>query len=370
MANRTQIYAFVGTDEAMVQESALKQARQLAPADNDFGLEIIAGIADNAGQVGPIIGRTLEAIRTLPFFGGDKVVWLQEANFFGDTETGKAEASVSAQETLMNYLEGGLPPDVTFILSATAIDKRRSFYKRLGKVAKITVHDRLDATKSGWERAVMQHVNDRANALGLKFSRSALERFTLRVGADTRFIDAELEKLSLYIAEKSVSDHDIDAIVSQSHTGFIFDIGEAISHQNLPLALKLIDFQLRREESPITILLAAIVPKVRSLLYVRDLMDHYKLSVSHNYRDFQQQMTALPPEATSHLPRSKDGGVNLYPLFLATSAASKFTLTHLRSAFEACLEANLRLVTTSLDPKVVLHQLAARILTGGEAPRR
>jgi DNA polymerase-3 subunit delta len=55
--------------------------------------------------------------------------------------------------------------------------------------------------------------------------------------------------------------------------------------------------------------------------------------------------------------------VNAYGMFLTAQAARKFTLAELRAGIEACLEANLRLVTTGLDHRLVLHQLAARILT-------
>jgi DNA polymerase-3 subunit delta len=53
---------------------------------------------------------------------------------------------------------------------------------------------------------------------------------------------------------------------------------------------------------------------------------------------------------------------------MTAQAARRFTLAELRDALEACLEANLRLVTTGLDHRLVLHQLAARILAGKAAP--
>jgi DNA polymerase-3 subunit delta len=78
-------------------------------------------------------------------------------------------------------------------------------------------------------------------------------------------------------------------------------------------------------------------------------------------------LDALPPSATSHLPRKKDGaGFNAYPLFLALGEASRFTLDELHNGLAACLEANSKLVTTQLDSKVVLE----RLLVGLLAPRK
>ena len=145
----TAIHAFLGTDEALVKEAAMKLSQKLAPKDNEFGLEIVSGSADNADQAIQVVGRAIEAIQTLPFFGGDKVVWLQGVNFVGESQTAKAESTLAALDTLVGVLEAGLPSDVTFILSSGEIDKRRTFYKRLEKIAKVEVHDKLDTTKAG-----------------------------------------------------------------------------------------------------------------------------------------------------------------------------------------------------------------------------
>lgn len=371
---KTSVYAFLGTDEALVKEAAMKLSQKLAPKDNEFGLEIVSGAADNADQAIQVVGRAIEAIQTLPFFGGDKVVWLQGVNFVGESQTAKAESTLAALETLLEVLEAGLPPDVTFILSAGEIDKRRTFYKRLEKIAKVELHDKLDTSKAGWESAVMSHVTDRAAVLGVKFRGAALEHFVHQVGSNTRSIDSELEKLSLYAGDRPITEDDVAAITSLSHTGFIFDIGEAISRRDLPKTLELIDFQLNRGESGIAILLAAIVTKVRALLHVRDLAETHGVEAGGNYTAYQTRLDKLPAHAIGHLGRTKEGKLNAYGLYMTAPAARRFTLAELRDAVEACLEANLRLVTTGLDQRLVLHQLAARILaprpSTGPSPRR
>ena len=125
-AKSKNLFAFLGTDEARVKEAAMECAKKLAPADDEFALETISGQADNSDHAAQIVGQTIEAIQTLPFFGGEKVVWLQSANFFGDSVTGRAQATLSAMEALTDLLEVGIPPDVQFVISATEIDKRRT----------------------------------------------------------------------------------------------------------------------------------------------------------------------------------------------------------------------------------------------------
>src|SRR5437660_1594843 len=90
---------------------------------------------------------------------------------------------------------GGRPDEPTFLLSATEIDKRRSFFLNLKKLAKIEIHDALDTSKSGWEEEAAMRIEQAAGERGLKFQPEALELFTLCTGGDRRNIASELEKL-------------------------------------------------------------------------------------------------------------------------------------------------------------------------------
>src|SRR5881296_910279 len=130
------IYAVVGSDEAEVKRVAAELATNLTPPEaGDFGLEIIDGVAENADQAAARIRSTIEALQTLPFFGSTKVVWLKSANFLGDTQLSCATSVQSALEELSELIENGLGSDVIFLISATEVDKRRSFYRLLVKRA-------------------------------------------------------------------------------------------------------------------------------------------------------------------------------------------------------------------------------------------
>ena len=145
-----QLYAVVGSDESAVKAAASELAVELAPADaGDFGVEMIDGCADNADQAAARIRSTIEALQTLPFFGGGKLVWLKNANFLGDTKLGGAAAVTEALEELGAVLAGDLGAgEVKFLLSAIEVDKRRSFYKALAKHAELQVFDKLDTNRS------------------------------------------------------------------------------------------------------------------------------------------------------------------------------------------------------------------------------
>jgi DNA polymerase-3 subunit delta len=62
------------------------------------------------------------------------------------------------------------------------------------------------------------------------------------------------------------------------------------------------------------------------------------------------------------LPRKKDGSINGYTLGLAAQQAHRFETKQLIAGLEACLEANLRLVTSQLDHELVLTEIVVKLL--------
>ncbi|MGZ5504493.1 MAG: hypothetical protein ACXWGY_07520, partial [Chthoniobacterales bacterium] len=98
----------------------------------------------------------------------------------GDSIIGKSIAVQDALEELADVLEAGLAPDITFLLSATEVDKRRSFYKSLGKRAEVQVIDKLDSSRSGWEEEATEIVRAKAKKRGLLLQEEARAAFAGR----------------------------------------------------------------------------------------------------------------------------------------------------------------------------------------------
>jgi DNA polymerase-3 subunit delta len=358
------IHAIVGSDESAIKNAAKELATKLAPADaGDFGVEIIDGAADNAEQAATRIRSAIEALQTLPFFGGSKLVWLKNANFLGDNPIGRAAGVQFALEELAAELDGQFGPEVTFLLSATEVDKRRSFYRTLGKYAEVQVLDKLDSNRSGWEEEATDLVQARAQQRKLSFDEDALDLFTLLTGGDTRQVENELEKIDVYLGqERRVALSQVRALVPLSRSGVIFELGNAMAERDLARALTLVRRLLDQGESAIGILLVAIIPTIRNLLLAKDLMDRHRLTRPFAPFSFISALNRLPASATEHLPRKKDGSINGYALGIAATQAHRFQADHLIAGLEACLEANLQLVTTQLDHELILNQIVVKLL--------
>ena len=358
------IYAVVGSDEAEVKRIAAELAEKLTPPGlGDFGLEVIDGCADNAEQAASRIRSAIEALQTLPFMGGSKLVWLKNANFLGDNTIGRAASVQMALEELSEIINADLGNDVTFLFSATEADKRRSFYKALTKRAEVQVIDRLDSNRSGWEEEAGEIVRGRANKLKLQFDDDALELFVLLTGGDTRQIDNELDKIDIFLGQdRQVTSEYVRELVPLSRAGVIFELGNALAVRDLERALKLVRRLLDQGETAIGILLVAILPTIRNLLLAKDLMERHRLQRPHAPFTFISAINRLPASATEHLPRKKDGSINGYALGIAAQNAHGFETRQLVEAMQTCLEANLKLVTSQLDHELILTEIVVKFL--------
>ena len=365
------IHAVVGKNDSAVKEAARTPAEKLAPVSlEDLSTEIIDGDSAYADTAAERIYATIAALQTLPFFGGEKLVWLKSASFLADDALGGSNAVTEALDALAELLEAGLPSEVRFLVSAVNVDKRRRFLKVLSKIGQVAVHDGVDNKKSGWEGKAAPLLAQRVAARKLRFESEAEHLFTFRTGGDVRHIENELEKIDLYLGpeRRDVTLDDVRQLVSRSRDSVIFELGDAIQRRKLDDALELLAQLLQQKETPIGILLVAIVPTVRNILLMKDLQENHRVRCPENAYHFGHALERLPPETTAHLPRKKDGTVNAFGLGFAAPASGRFTLAELQAGLRACLEANLALVTTGTEPRIVLEQLLVRLLSREAAP--
>lgn len=363
--SRSNIHVVVGTDEGMVREEALKLWRELTGgADEGFNHEVVEGNALKVDDVFRIVPELLQALMTYSMFGGDKVVWLRNATFFGSDRTSDSESVLNEVISLTQQLEKGLPDGVSLIISADKIDKRRAFWKFLEKNANVQVHDRIDMSQQGWEEQVAALVLDKSREVGLQFENDALELFINLAGEATQQIVNELEKLRLYLGDRQVvTIDDVRLMVPLSREGVIFETGRALQAGNAARAIELINEQMEMGESAVAIIRASIIPTVRNLYMARLALDLTKSS-GRNYNEFQTAVNRLPAEKRAWLPLKKSGdGYNIYPVFLSLSGAQSFTLENLEKIMHAAARADKMLVTTGLDDRMILHRLITEIAT-------
>jgi DNA polymerase-3 subunit delta len=358
------IYFVTGSDEAAVKKAARALAEKLAPGADAFGLETIDGAVDTVDACTRAAEDAVQALLTLPFLGGSKLVWLKSAAFLADSVAGRSESVTNALEKLCDVLKAGLPVGVTFLLSAPHTDKRRTLYKTLTKLADTQIHDMPDLGFRAGEEEIIEWTTSRVHKRDLQLSPEAVETLAARIGLDTGQLENELDKLETAFGKSHpIGAEDVRGLVPQTREGGIFDLSEAIARRNLPLALDTLQQLMRQGEKGVGILLAAIVPTVRNLLLVKDLLVRHKISPPTQPQFFGSSLKRLPESALSHLPRKKDGSLNTYPLGIAAINASHYALPELEAAFAGCAAANQELLSGRMTDDVVLTRLLIGFLS-------
>jgi DNA polymerase-3 subunit delta len=358
------IYFVTGSDEATVKKAASALAKKLAPGADAFGLETIDGAVETVDACTRAAEETVQALLTLPFLGGTKLVWLKSAAFLADSIAGRSEGVSSALEKLCEVLKEGLPDGVTFLLSAPQADKRRAIYKTLCKLAETETHDMPDLGFRAGEEEIIEWTMSRVHKKDLQLSPEAVETLAARIGLDSGQLDNELDKLETAFGKAHpIGAEEVRGLVPQTREGGIFDLSEAVARRNLPLALDTLQQLMRQGEKGVGILLAAVVPTVRNLLLAKDLLVRHKISPPAQAHFFAGSLKRLPESALSHLPRKKDGTLNAYPLGIAAVNASHFTLPELEAGFAGCAAANQELLSGRMTDDVILTRLLIGFLS-------
>ncbi|MDO4411027.1 MAG: DNA polymerase III subunit delta [Akkermansia sp.] len=348
------VHLIFGSDDGLVSEKSSLLFGKLTEGTDEFSHEIIEGNVADSEIAEQTIHQTIEALCTLPFFGGLKVVWLKNCTFLDDSIIAKSASVIKALESLQTLLEKGLGEQVKLLISATGYDKRRSFNKFLISLAQCQEYNTPDITKDGWEESLKPIIRQLCDERGLSFEASALELFIHRVSESTRQIASDIEKLDIYLGQerRQITIEDVEIMVPLTRSGVIFEISRALESKNIATAIKLIDFQLERGENAIAIMRATFIPTIRNLLTARMLIEEFGLKV------LPKQISNLPPSALGLIPLKKDGTPNIYPLFNAMKHAGKYNTKQLKKSLRECLRADRALVSSSLNPRLILHQLA------------
>lgn len=357
------VYFVSGSDDAAVKKSASELAKKIAPDADAFGLEVIDGGVETVDAAISRTSEAMQALATLPFLGGTKLVWLKSASYLADTVCGRSEAVLGSLEALCDFIEEGLPGGVSFLMSAPGADKRRSAYKRLSKIARTTICDKPTLGFGAGEEELVDWTAREMHKKGLKFTPEAVESLAARIGLDSGRLGTEIEKIeTAFGSAHEITSEDIRRLVPSTRESGVFDLGNAISARNLPLALETLEQLFHQGEKGVGILLASIVPTMKTLIVAKHLMVRYKLRPPARPQDFASVLAKLPTSETGFLPRKKDGTLNSWGLGVAAKSSVHYTLEELQNGIHACAEANMKMVTGGGAEDVVLTRLLVGLM--------
>jgi DNA polymerase-3 subunit delta len=362
-ANKTKaasIYLLAGSDETAVKTSAGELAKKLTP-DDPMNFETIDGRALSVDEATNSIAKVREAILTLPFFGGGKLVWWKGVNFFDESGVGKFASVKEELESLLPDLETVDGTSVTLLISATGVHKGRAFGKAIAKLAEMKAFDLPDLRNTSEDEIIFQ-IERRMTAAGLRPGEGAAERFFEATGVDTAQWAQELEKLSLYAGDagQELTRDDVNQVISGSREVLIWDFCHAVLEGDAKAALAQLSALLGQDESEVGLLIL-LAGQVRLAALAAALTEGRMLRIKSG-RFASAEVTA---EGTAYLPRKKSGEpISTYALGQAALRSQKRPARFWFAALAAIYRAQREMLTGESDKRRALELVVLEIVAG------
>lgn len=365
-----------GEDDFNVKQRARQVFQKWSEELGGMDHETVDAQVTNGGEAIKSISRLREALNTLPFFGGGKAVWFQNCSFLGDDRTAGSAAVTEALAELAAELKAFKWNNVRLLVSAGKVDKRKTFYKTLEKIGQVETFAALSVDDKDWGSKAEDHALRQLKALKKSISDEALAELVNNVGPNLRQLTSEVEKVALYTRDRAqIEVEDVAAIVTRNKQARAFALGDALGDRDLPRLLRCLDEEMwemkfDKDKSEIG-LLYGLISKVRAMIFLREMLREKWLQPEADYSRFKAQLERIPKDKLPEDRRFNPLALNPFILFKALPHARRYSTEELVRAMELLLQCNQKLISSSLDEKLVLQQALVEIVRSktGAAPR-
>jgi DNA polymerase-3 subunit delta len=356
-----------GDDEFAVKQRAKEIYQKWCAELGGMDHEIIDASVGNSGEALKALAKLREALQTLPFFGGGKVVWLQNCNFLGEERTASAQAVTETLGEISQELKDFDWKNVRLLISAGKVDKRKVFYKSIDKTGSVETFAGWSMDDKDWAEQAEMYARRLLRELKKEISEEALAQLVANVGPNVRLLNNEIEKLSLFVgARDKINADDISQIVTRNKQARAFALGDALGDRNLPQLLRCLDeemweMQFDKKKSEIG-MLYGLITKVRVLIFLKEMINAGWLKLGSDYSRFKTQLDKVPADALPEDKKLNPLSMNPYVLFKASGQAKNYSSAELVRAMDLLLQCNRQLVLSNLDESLVLQQTLVKIV--------
>ena len=371
-AKSTSLALVCGDDDFAVKQRAKQLFQEWSAELGGMDHETIEATVSNGGDALTAIGKLREALNTLPFFGGGKVVWLCDCNFLGEDRTASSAAVTETLAELAEELKKFSWQNVRLLISAGKVDKRKVFYKTLDKLGTTEVFSAWSQDDKDWAERAESAARDALSKREKNISEPALAELIGRAGANARQLENEVEKLCVFTGERNkIEMADVTAICAHNKTAKAFALGDALGDRDLPRLLKRLDEELwetkfDKDKSEIG-LLYGLISKVRAMLLLKEMLREGWVKDTKDYNSFKAQLERVPADKLAAERKFNPLSLNPYVLYKALPQVKKYTSAELVRAMDVLLRCNQRLVSSGLDETLVLQQALVQIVAPSAA---
>jgi len=267
------LYLVSGGDEYLVSTQGKALVEKLCPPeDQGFGLEIIEARCSIVAEAVDAVRRCVEALQTIGFLGGRKVVWLKDANFLAGGVIGQSNDTKEAVARLTALIKSGIPPGETLVVTSPKVDRRSAFFKACQSAGQIAEYD-VPEKSYQLENHAREVVSSQLRKAGISMPAQVMEVFLAKTGTDTRQIVNEIEKLSVYLGDrKEATLEDIRDVVCASRDAAAWDLADAVGNRDLKSALRMLRQLAFQGENEVGMIIG-LENRFREIVLYRECLD-------------------------------------------------------------------------------------------------
>jgi DNA polymerase-3 subunit delta len=307
------LYLFYGDEEFLMQRALRRLEEALQAQTGEAPLKVV----QESQEVG--LAEFLAQARMAPLWGSGQLLVLRRADAYPP----------EALKAILDYLEHPAPRS-WIVLMAEGLKTR--------DVGKHPVWSRLqeqEAALGFWrlrEGELYQWLGREAQALGKSLNAAAAQRLAEIVGENLSELSQELNKLALFAGpEKALTPNLVSQLASHSRTYNIFALVDTLGEREASKCLSALDHLLDLGEPPAKIL-GMLARQLRLLMRIKETPP------------------GMAPEA-----QARSLGVPQYQLKKMAAQAGRFSVQGLRAHLALLHQADLRLKTSTGDPRLCLE---------------
>lgn len=360
-----------GEDDFSVKQRAKQLYKKWTEELGGMDHEIIDATVANVNETLKTLAKLREALQTLPFFGSGKVVWLKDCNFLSDERWATNQVTETLADLAQELKE--FPFDkVRLLISAGSVDKRRVFYKALDKLGTVENFAGWTVDDKDWAEQAEAWARKGVSARQKQISDEALAELVSRVGPNARQLDNEIEKLALYVGDRSeIECGDVEAITTRNKMAKAFALGDALGERDLPRILKCLDealWEVKLDPGKSEIgLLYGLISKVRAMLLLKEMIGEGWIKPEGDFFRFKSQLERVPADKLPTDKRFNPLAINPYVLYKALPQVKRYSQAELVRAMDLLVQCNYKLVSSGIDESLVLQQTLVQIAGNAES---
>jgi DNA polymerase-3 subunit delta len=311
------LYLFYGEEEFLIQEALdLLIDTVTEPGGRDFNFNVLYCRDTSASDI-------VNLAQTLPFMSEKRLVIAKELDVFKAAEL----------EELMPYLNDPSPSTCLVLVS------NQGRYEKKAVISAVESHGGAIRFYQLLDREIIGWIESRAKALGVTIQHDAAQYLWQTVGNDLQKIKNELEKVKIYLKERTtILFDDVKAVVGDFREYSSFDLATALGQKNREKALLILSRLLQEGEAPVG-LLGSIAWNFRRLLQAKSM----------------EAAGAAPDEIM------KKQRVIFHQAGLFKEQMRRYTVDELRETFPVMLAADRSLKSSGLNGRLVLERMIFKL---------